>query len=142
MKKVLLLGLSLSLLGGNLLAVVPQQSLFADVLVHKPVVTDDEKLAKAELIISPDKNWSFCQAIIDLHNKGKLIQRNIIPYLESKNIRVSSATYHGASLLVSAVTNASRIKKQMFGTGIAAIMEGESNLTAENVTDLVNLLSF
>lgn len=124
---------------GNALAAVPRQSqsLFADVLIHKPVAIDSEKLAAAELIISSDHKWSFSQKIIDLHTKGKLIQRNIIPLLESKNIPVNSWTYFGSSLIVSAVSRVSNIQKHIFGKGLE-IIDSESNLTEDNVRALIN----
>ena len=141
MKKILLLGLSASLFVAPLLAVVPKQSLFADVLVHKPVPVDTEKLAAAELVIAPEQKESFSQDIINLHNKGKLIESNIISLLESKIpvVSVSGSTSIATSLMISAVTTASSIKKRMLDKIMAVIMKGESNLTAENVTRLANL---
>lgn len=136
MKKILLLGLSASLFVGPLLAAVPQQSIFSYGLVHEQVSVDTEKLAAAELVIAPDQKWSFSQKIVDVHNKGKLIQRNVDSILESKNIPVNYVTRHMASLIVAVATTASNMKKRILSKGFAAIMEGESNLTAENVKEL------
>jgi hypothetical protein len=123
-------------LAGNVSA-GSRQSLFADVLVHKPVAIDAEKLAAAELVISPDNKCSFYEKITNLHNKGKLIEPNIIPFLESKNIPVGNWTYHPSHLMVWAIERASNIRKCILGKGLECI-EGESNLTPENITILVN----
>lgn len=85
-KKILLLSLSASLFVAPLLAVAPQQSLFADTSVHKPVPIDAEKLAAAELIISAEKKMQFCYDLVDLYIKGKFVRNDIISPLSEDMI--------------------------------------------------------
>jgi len=77
MKNLLIL-LPLFLFGGNALAVVPKQSLFADVLVHKQQELDQAIIAEIEKIIPQVDRDHFCTTLIYLNNEDRFTRSEIL----------------------------------------------------------------
>jgi hypothetical protein len=134
--KKLLIFLSFGLIAGNILPAVPKQSIFADHLVHKPEAIDTDKLAIAEAIIPAENKQEFYQAMVDLHDKGKLTMRNIYLFMKAKKIPVdmylNPMTIIGSALVVQAAELGSKMQASVFGK------QNNLNLTEKNILQVIN----